>query len=197
METPPSSSSGYLQHIPPSLRWRKKSLVMVASPSALFCSAAVSPGAPGPVPGVVATATQKCLDWARPPLPSVHPCSSVAAFSVVVPVIYHDPLCARIHFKGRLQLWCIVHSLCAGLDQTGRLRTRTSYCSSRIDRATQPIPLPHVTTRENETTSVLPRGERGKLSWSRCSATDSISRSILSLSLHGYDRSVGAESSSF
>ena len=56
---------------------------------------------------------------------------------------------------------------------------------------------PHVLTRENETTSVLPRGERGKLSWSRCSSSDSISRSILSLELHGYDRSVGAESSSF
>ena len=165
---------------------------MVASPSALFCSAAVSPAAPGPGPA-----------WLRPPPRNVWfgrdllSCSSVAAFSVVVPVIYHDPLCARIRFKRRLQLWCIVHSLCAGLDQTGRLRTRTSDCSPRTDRATQPIPLPHVTTRENETTSVLPRGERGKLSWSRCSATDSISRSILSLSLHGYDRSVGAESSSF
>ena len=108
METPPSSSSGYLQHIPPSLCWRKKSLVMVASPSALFCSAAVSPGAPGPVPGVVATATQKCLDWARPPLPSVRPslligcsffgcCTCYLSRSIVCPHSFQRAIAAVVH----------------------------------------------------------------------------------------------------
>ena len=88
--------------------------------AALFCGAAVSSAS-----AVLRPPPPRNVWFGRDPLSRpVRPCSSVAAFSVVVPVIYHDPLCARIHFKRRLQLWCIVHSLCAGLDQTGRLRTR-------------------------------------------------------------------------
>ena len=110
METPPSSSSGYLQHIPLSLR----SSAGGKSPSSwshhlqLFSAALQSrPPRPAPGPGVVATATQKCLVWARPPLPSRPSlligcsffgcCTCYLSRSIVCPHSFQKAIAAVVH----------------------------------------------------------------------------------------------------
>ena len=162
METP-QSSSGYL-HIPPSPSTERKvprhrritfspaSAVQLFSAQSAVCQLALPP-------------RNVCF--------GVGLGASSAAFSVVVPVIYHDPLCSE--FKRRLQLCCIVHSLCAGLQLTDGWWTWTgeSERTGRTARAfTQPISCPYF--RQEKT------GGREKPTRRRRSSRDSIWRSVLS-----------------
>ena len=199
METPPSSSSGYLQRIPPSLPpslrcWRKKSLVMVASPSDLCCSSflrrcSLAPAAPAPG-GVVAGCDRRHPEMfglgATPsPVPSV-PAHRLQLFRLLYLLFITIHCVPAFISKGDCSCGALCTRCAPGLTKLAVCARRTAVQDQGEQRNL--FLNPHVLTGENETTSVLPRGA-GKLSWSRCSSSDSISRSILSLELHGYDRS--------
>ena len=190
METPPSSSSGYLQHIPPSFR----SSAGGKSPSSwshhlqLF-SAALQSRPPRPGPGRPRRSCDR-----HPEMFGLGATSSPA----------HRLQLFRLLYLLFITIHCVPAFISKGDCSCGALCTRCAPGLTKLAvygrgrRTVVPelteqrnlFPYPHVLTRENETTSVLPRGAR-KLSWSRCFSGDSISRSILSLALAAWIRSVG------
>ena len=153
METPPSSS-GYLQRIPPLRCWRKKSLVMVASPSDL-CSSFL----------------RRCsLACAQP---QRHPeMFGLGATSSPVPSIpAHRLQLFRLLYLLFITIHCVPAFISNGDCSCGALCTRCAPGLTKLavdGRRTVVSELreqrnlflnPHVLTAENET-SVLPRGAR-------------------------------------
>ena len=173
METPPSSSSGYLQHIPPSLPPLEEKVPRhgrITFSSFLQRCSLARRARPRPRRSCDRHPEMFGLGATPSPVRPSIPAHRLQLFRLLYLLFITIHCVPAFISKGDCSCGALCTRCAPGL-------TKLAVCGRRGRRTVVPelteqrnlFPYPHVLTRENETTSVLPRGAR-KLSWSRCSS---------------------------